>query len=316
MHLRALNTKHLVRRRRAYASYLQQSRGELTLESLIRWAHQRTKRLGGSAKTLNKTLAMIRLEHRRAHNGEWLTERDAQDLKAVISELELLDLTASCRKRALRLQHLMQIYYKTNLSVLSSLCTITLLFVIYDGLFRTGEILRTHPNDPHLRWDNVVEDDVDDSITVHIGKTKTSRDASVSVVLDSSRHRPTGAQLLRQLKAALPSNPLGSESVFPGWTAPKWRRELKRLVTSINLPGEHYSGHSLRAGAATDLFNMGVPYHSIRERGRWKSDAFLLYFRDNHAVRRHTRSAVDRLALKLRDKGKDGGPAPNSDSKL
>jgi hypothetical protein len=48
-------------------------------------------------------------------------------------------------------------------------------------------------------------------------------------------------------------------------------------------PDKRFSGHSLRAGGATDLANNGVPHYLIQSIGRWSSDAFKIYLR-NHPV--------------------------------
>ena len=47
---------------------------------------------------------------------------------------------------------------------------------------------------------------------------------------------------------------------------------------------EQYSGHSLRAGGATDLFVARTPYYLIKKAGRWKSDAAMLYYRCDEDV--------------------------------
>jgi hypothetical protein len=44
------------------------------------------------------------------------------------------------------------------------------------------------------------------------------------------------------------------------------------------------TGHSFRAGGATDLFNAGVPYQVIQKQGRWKSAAVLVYFKSEAAA--------------------------------
>jgi hypothetical protein len=48
---------------------------------------------------------------------------------------------------------------------------------------------------------------------------------------------------------------------------------------SIAVDATLYSGHSCRAGGATDLFVAGLPYYIVKKYGRWRSDAALLYFR-------------------------------------
>ena len=64
-----------------------------------------------------------------------------------------------------------------------------------------------------------------------------------------------------------------------------WRRKIKFCVKVLGLDPTFYSGHSLRAGGATDLFVQRVPYYLIKRMGRWKSDAAMLYYRSEEDVR-------------------------------
>lgn len=57
-----------------------------------------------------------------------------------------------------------------------------------------------------------------------------------------------------------------------------------------------YSGHSLRAGGATDLFASRVPYGIIKRLGRWKGESFLIYYRDEADVNQAVFAAFDALA--------------------
>jgi hypothetical protein len=59
------------------------------------------------------------------------------------------------------------------------------------------------------------------------------------------------------------------------------RRIIKREAQAMGLDPLCYSGHSLRAGGATDLFLARVPYYLIKKMGRWKSDAAMIYHRDD-----------------------------------
>jgi hypothetical protein len=56
------------------------------------------------------------------------------------------------------------------------------------------------------------------------------------------------------------------------------------MVSLIGLDKALYSGHSLRAGGATDLFVAKVPYPIIKKAGKWRSDAALIYHRDEDDV--------------------------------
>jgi integrase len=63
-----------------------------------------------------------------------------------------------------------------------------------------------------------------------------------------------------------------------------FRSVIKQAVVSIGLDPQRFSGHSLRSGGATDLFEARVAYHIIKKMGRWKSDAAMRYYRSDEDV--------------------------------
>ena len=79
------------------------------------------------------------------------------------------------------------------------------------------------------------------------------------------------------------------------WTKPtssdRFRQFVKHMVASVGLPADLSSGHSCRAGGATDLFIVGVDYCKIKKFGRWVSDAALIYFRDEEDVVQRVKQA-------------------------
>ena len=74
------------------------------------------------------------------------------------------------------------------------------------------------------------------------------------------------------------------------------RKIIKQAVSSIGLDPTRYSGHSLRAGGATDLFAARVPYWVIKKMGRWTSDAALRYYRSEEDVVSSVRKAFQRVS--------------------
>jgi hypothetical protein len=81
------------------------------------------------------------------------------------------------------------------------------------------------------------------------------------------RHRRTGAYL-PQLTHGLSLNTRAC------------RKLIKMACTAIGLDASQYSGHSLRAGGCTDLFERGVDPLHIKRMGRWSSDCYEIYCRD------------------------------------
>lgn len=60
---------------------------------------------------------------------------------------------------------------------------------------------------------------------------------------------------------------------------------LKRLKTAAAAAGvELPAGHSIRIGSTTEYLLRGVPFDVMRAKGRWKSDAFLLYLRKHAEI--------------------------------
>jgi len=83
-----------------------------------------------------------------------------------------------------------------------------------------------------------------------------------------------------------------SSTISDSW----YRKHLKRLVASIGLDPSLYSGHSGRAGGATDLFNSNVAYSFIKLFGRWKSDVVLGYYREKSGMHSAIKSAFSYIA--------------------
>ena len=95
-----------------------------------------------------------------------------------------------------------------------------------------------------------------------------------------------------------PGRKRGGRSFEYGATiSPSWlRSRIKKVAVYLGLNIADYSGHSLRAGGATDLFIKRVPYYHIKKIGRWKSDAALLYYRSDEDVYEVVQRAFGKLA--------------------
>lgn len=60
-----------------------------------------------------------------------------------------------------------------------------------------------------------------------------------------------------------------------------WVAYLRHHLQALGFPADQFSGHSFRSGGATDLWDSGERPRHIQRYGRWLSDAFWLYIRDN-----------------------------------
>ena len=71
-------------------------------------------------------------------------------------------------------------------------------------------------------------------------------------------------------------------------------RAVAAAAAKLGLPEHRYTSHSIRIGAATVMAEQGASEMEIKQRGRWTSDAFMLYIRQT--IRR-IRAASEYLRL-------------------
>ena len=75
---------------------------------------------------------------------------------------------------------------------------------------------------------------------------------------------------------------------------------VKAVVVTAGFDPSMFSGHSLRAGGATDLFASRVPYYTIKKMGRWRSETALIYFRSVDDVARTVARAFDKIGARCK----------------
>ena len=65
-------------------------------------------------------------------------------------------------------------------------------------------------------------------------------------------------------------------------------KHLRRLLQRAGFQAHNFNTHSFRIGGATSAAALGIPYHSIQQRGRWSSDAYKHYIRQLTRAPGHT----------------------------
>jgi integrase len=148
-------------------------------------------------------------------------------------------------------------------------------------------------------------------IKLLLRRTKTSRTGpGVSVTLAVSRDPFCAVRLLRKQWDMRHLDDHPDAFLFPrvtpdhaivetsAYTAAALRALVKRSVALVGLPPQGYSSHSLRAGGATDLLDAGVAETTVQQYGRWKSEAFRIYYRHNNQAVKDVAAAFGWLARK------------------
>jgi Phage integrase family len=254
----------------------------------------------GHTASLPGVLSNLRTQYRK-RGIPFLTTQSEALISALLAQLRLCDTTPVNAKSPLRFLLIVRIIAKMDLTDVTQLQEGTALS------FGNNSLLRTKEATAGLRASDFIWKQ--HSVVVHLKPTKTERSgAGVFIEVHESTHPFSGVQMLRRLwkNRDLDNHP--DEFVFcridhrktgarlvptiPA-SATSYRILIKSAVASIGLNPKNYSGHSLRAGGATDLFAAGTPYYVIKKMGRWTSDAALLYFRSESSVARMAAQAFN-----------------------
>ena len=180
-----------------------------------------------------------------------------------------------------------------------------LIAVCYAGLYRMGELSCTNslPFDPNVE---VTEADLSflpsfqepDRVVIHLGPTKADQQGSKArknqrmLPVNSSDPYCPGNLLRRLLQrrhrlTAIATPKLTLSPLFQSKTGGQLRRDIvvkfmrRTLKQQGYLPNQlmRYSGHSMRIGGATRLFQLNADPEIFKRLGGWSSDAYKVYIR-------------------------------------
>jgi hypothetical protein len=251
-----------------------------------------------SARSLPNVLSQLKTESERRKLG-WLHPVAATRLRKLVRHLRLHCRAASRQKDAFIFDYLMDAMERFDLENPVELLEATILAVGHDGLLRSGEIASDVRADQITWWRHRT------GFTLRLLRDKTHRDSGVLINFADNTSRFSAVKLFRawwDLRGLQ-----GNDRVFPAIrrgrivashaaSTAQLRRLIKRAAASIGLDPSRFSGHSLRAGGATDLFKSNVPYPIIKKMGRWVSDAAMLYYRSDEDVWQTVGAAFSALA--------------------
>lgn len=154
------------------------------------------------------------------------------------------------------------------------------------GLFRVGELVFSAADQsdrPLYKSDlAVMSNNNTKALKVRIRKSKTNHSRAPDIIQVNEVRGPVCP--VAAMTAYLTIRPSTSHYLFCHMngvplTRYQFGAVLSKTVQTLNLHSGHYRTHSFRIGAATWLAQNGVPYETIKRRGRWASDTFKRYIR-------------------------------------
>jgi integrase len=182
---------------------------------------------------------------------------------------------------------------------------ITMAFIAHDCLLRASELLALRLSD--IRW-------FTDCARLRIRNSKANKLSGRPefIFLYANDWGLCGLSTLKAYwtrlnlnQATDPDTPLFVSSDGRSPTPKRaWVAYIRGLLQRAGYNPNLYSGHSFRSGGATDIWNSGARPRVIQLFGRWLSDAFWLYIRDNPAANAQEISAAFSRLVQLTDNPK------------
>jgi integrase len=164
---------------------------------------------------------------------------------------------------------------------------LTMGMVAHNGLLRSGELLALQVRD--VKWLSTT------SCRICIRSSKENQFGLPEEVDYGPYAELCGLTCLRdywvkyKVKTWHPEAPLFTHNPSivgsPAMSKPMFIKGFRRLLNLARLPALTFSGHSFRAGGATDLYHGKCRPFVLQLQGRWKSDTFWVYVRDRPHIR-------------------------------
>lgn len=219
----------------------------------------------------------------------WLNVQATARIKRLRRGLGKFQRPSPSRKCPMTLHRILEILTVTPLHDLQDLQYITIAWLAHDALLRFSEIRNLKHN--NIKWTSP------STATITLEITKTSHDApkeQIHLEAYTTLDEPiSGTHLLKKYIQRLQAASMltdGDTWLFPNLSTKarttqlnkshflKWLRD-KMLI--LGHDPSRFSGHSFRAGGATDLYASGASPRTIQLTGRWRSEAYIIYIRDH-----------------------------------
>jgi len=231
----------------------------------------------GSTRSIMNNLSHLKTFWIHNRKDQWLSHIQHTKARELLSHYCWQDMSEANRKLPLTIDIIQRIESKMSLEKSDDLLLQLLLWLGNQSLSRGAELCSSIKME-QIRF-------LINGFELTLFRTKTNRSKGfVRIRIPDNQ----GQSACKLLKAWIPLRNLiasSAELLFPKKVTVRWLSErIKTAVNSIGLDASRFANHSLRAGGATDLFVAGVPYYVVKRMGRWKSDAAMIYYRDEDDV--------------------------------
>lgn len=241
---------------------------------------------GNSTRSLGQQCSHLK-SYNRTLGRAWLDATSLARLQRVIRGVQKYDHSVPRRKLPITYAVLDDMINAARRrgATAATLQLMAMCLVAHNGLMRGSEICK-------LRYGDILYTTADCTrATAFMHKTKANKTGPREEALLRDFGPCSALPFLRRHMDHLGAHAQDAP-LFPSFsdtgraiTPEEFKIAVRDLLAQAGYPAGLYSGHSFRSGGATDLFHAGCRIEAIKFQGRWRSDAFTIYIRDNGPLR-------------------------------
>jgi integrase len=277
--------------KRSYTTFCRSARLQafpISFLSLGLFLVQYCRWCGNTARSIPSIVSHLKRINRQ-YSSQWLNYEDSCRLADLIKSLKKRDANPLRQKLPITHEVMSAIQASADLTSHQDFQHIVMSRVARDALLRGAELISLRMG--QITWN---ETRTEATVSIVYSKAHKRMDKPERVII-SDYGPSSGVVFLREyfrvfnLDSKPPGSPLWPFVTDAGkveWTTPTSKyafiKRARALLTRAGYPAAKYAGHSYRSGGATDLWESArCRPLTIKLQGRWKSDAYRLYIRDN-----------------------------------
>lgn len=241
------------------------------------------EKMKGSTKSIRNMLSALRTYERKC-GRHWISDQDQYKLERFVRQLEYLDLVPVKRSRPATLEVITQVKSVLRRNRPADQLFYLTMLLLHNGMLRSSELMSVKLKD--VEWNHK-----DGYFIMSVNRTKTHRSGGPQEVYYSDYKGDSAFKALRKWLTSyghlyctdsylIPRTEVsGKINVNSKQVSGEWTKILQGHFQRAGFAPSYFTGHSFRAGGATDLFAASIPIHDIQKLGRWTSMAVMVYNR-------------------------------------
>lgn len=257
----------------------------VSAESLEAYLCHYVARNKGSTRSIGNVKSALK-NYSLKNDIQWLNEADQYHMKLFIKQLEFNDTTPIKRAKPATMDIIIKVSKVLNRNSVQDFHFLMSMLLAHNGLLRGKELCSG------ILASDLVWHRKNKYFILSLSRSKTHRKGGPQDIHISDYPGLSAYKLIVEWMNKfnlwdkpnyylLPSvnGKTGKLNFLRPEGLEKFRYRVKKYFSQANA-GSGFTGHSFRAGSATDLFANGVPVHEVQKMGRWKSLAVLVYYRE------------------------------------